>query len=106
MTQGEFARAIHVSPTSVSRWIKHGDRPKAEHLEPISDILVVDYDLLATRAGYRPKELMLEVDPASAEGQLVPIIRKIEWTERDIEMFKAQLNVMAERFPKKERGDG
>lgn len=81
LTQGEFAKAIGVSPTSVSRWIKHGDRPKAEHIDPISDVLVLDYDLVATKAGYRPRELSMEVDPTSPEGQLVPMIRQIAWTD-------------------------
>lgn len=89
MTQKEFADAIGVSPTSVSRWIKHGDRPKAEHIDPISDVLVLDYDLVATRAGYRPKELMLEVDPTSPEGQLIPLIRKVKWSEGEIERAKS-----------------
>jgi hypothetical protein len=37
----------------------------------------------------------LEVEPTVAVVQFVPIICQIEWTERDIALFKAQLEAMA-----------
>lgn len=99
MTQAQFAKAIGVSPTSVSRWIKHGDQPKGIHLERIADVLVSDYDLVATKAGYRPKELMLEVDPNSPEGQLVPMIRQVTWTDDYLDTVKSILKGWIDKSP-------
>lgn len=103
MNQKQFAEAIGVSQTSVSRWIKHGDRPKAEHLEAMSDVLVIDYDFLITKAGYRPRELMLQVDPKSPEGILVPWIRKIAWDKDNTELFRKQLESWASMWPAKRK---
>jgi transcriptional regulator with XRE-family HTH domain len=77
MTQGEFAKKIGVSPTSVSRWIKHGDRPKAEHLDPISDVLVLNYDVVATKAGYRPQDP--EADPETRFSEALELIIRVNW---------------------------
>lgn len=69
MTQNEFASAIGASKSSVSRWT-NGDAPKGTFVERIADVLVLDYDIVATRAGYRIPELML-VDPESPEAKLL-----------------------------------
>lgn len=94
LNQSEFAKLVGVGTSTVSRWI-NGRLPEASLLERIADVLVLDYDILATRAGYRPREL-LEMDPDSAEAQLLPYIRAIEWSERELEMVKAQLRFLAE----------
>lgn len=75
--QSEFARRLGVSQGTVSRWV-NGRVPDAEYIEKISDVLVVDYDVVATEAGIRPREL-LNVDPDSATAQLMPLIEKIDW---------------------------
>jgi transcriptional regulator with XRE-family HTH domain len=100
-TQNEFARQVGVSSSTVSRW-GEGDQPKGSHIDAISDVLVLDYDIVATRAGYRPRGLM-EIDPDSAEAQLLPYIRAIDWEghERELDMIKAQLELIA----KAQRGE-
>jgi len=90
MNQTEFAAKVGVKHPTVSRWVS-GRRPEAELIERIADVLVLDYDFVATKAGYRPRELTLEVDPESPEGQLVPLIRKMRWTDERLEQFKAEL---------------
>ncbi len=96
MSQNEFAKAVGVSPTSVSRWI-NGDQPKGEHIDPIADVLVLDYDLVNNRAGYRPREL-LQIDPNSPEAQLLPYIRAIDWEThaRELALIKRQLEFIVE----------
>lgn len=76
------------------------DQPKGAHIDAIADVLVLDYDVVATRAGYRPRELM-QIDPDSPEAQLLPYIRAIQWSDRELEMIKAQLRFLAES----QRGD-
>lgn len=91
MTQAAFAKKIGVSDTSVSRWV-NGDKPKAEHIDAIADVLVLDFDFVFTMAGIRPAELMMEVDPMSPEGQLLPFIREIDWGKDDrLEKMKHDL---------------
>ena len=46
---------------------------------------------------------MLDVDPASPEGQLVPLIRAIKWTDRDLVGIKAQLEYLATQQSNGER---
>lgn len=79
---------------TISRWLR-GRKPEAELLERLADVLVVDYDYLATMVGYRPREL-LQLDPDSPEAQLLPYIRAIDWTDRDLKMIKRQLEFLAE----------
>jgi hypothetical protein len=62
-------------------------------LERLSDVLVLDFDLVATKAGYRPKEVG-PGDLTEAEAVLLPLIRKIKWTpdrlrvaRRDLQWF-------------------
>ena len=82
--------------TSVSRWI-HGRRPNGEYIERIADVLVLDYDLVATKAGYRPREL-LELDPDSATARLMPLIEQIDWDARPghLEEVEAEFRFMIE----------
>ena len=75
--QTDFARRLEVSQGTVSRWIQ-GRQPEATYIDRIADVLALDYDLVATKAGYRPHEL-LQLDPDSATAQLMPLIEKIDW---------------------------
>lgn len=103
-TQGEFAKRLGVSPTTVSRWV-HGRAPEASFLDAISDILVIDYDVLATKAGYRPQEL-LEVDPDSPTAQLMPLIQEVNWNRYPdrLESLKMELRWMIERDRESKKG--
>lgn len=93
LSQNEFAKKADVSKSTVSRWM--GDyQPSGLFVDRIADVLVLDYDLVATRAGYRPKEL-LQVDPESAEARLLPYIRQIEWTDEAFEMIRRQLEFLS-----------
>lgn len=96
LNQAEFAKLIGVGTSTVSRWI-NGRIPEAKFIDPISDVLVLDFDVVATRAGYRPKEL-LQVDPNSAEAELLPYIRAIDWKnhQRELEMIRRNLEFLAE----------
>jgi transcriptional regulator with XRE-family HTH domain len=92
MNQAEFAIALGVGTSTVSRWV-NGRVPEAALLEKIADVLIVDYDVVATKAGYRPKEL-LQVDPNSPEARLLPLIRQVPWDERQLRMFEEQLRIL------------
>lgn len=96
MNLSEFATAVGVSLSSVSRWV-HGRKPRADYLERIADVLVLDYDLVSTRAGIRPQGLD-GFQPGSAEAVLLPLIRRIDW-ERDpkrLKMFERDLRWLIE----------
>lgn len=96
MNQTEFAGAVKTSGTTVSRWI-HGRMPNGRYIERIADVLVLDYDLVATKAGYRPREL-LEIDPESATARLMPLIEQIDWETRPgrLEGLEFELRQMIE----------
>lgn len=101
-TRTETAKKLGVTKMTVGRWV-NGRVPEASYIERIADVFLADYDLVATKAGYRPRELILEVDPESAEGQLVPIIRQIAWDDRSLKSAVLYMEGLAKMFPK--RGD-
>jgi len=101
----EAAEKLGVTKMTVGRWVA-GRVPEAKYLERISDVFVTDYDYVATLAGLRPRELMLEVDPESPEGQLVPLIRKAEWTPDRLESVKALLRTYEQRDRKRRAAEG
>ena len=49
-----FAEAIGVSHVTVGRWVA-GRPPHAKYIDAIADVLLLDYDEVAERAGYRPR---------------------------------------------------
>lgn len=53
MNQREFAKALGVSTSTVSRWLS-GRTPEAPYCDVIADVLRVDVDTVLTIAGYRP----------------------------------------------------
>lgn len=79
MTQNEFASAIGASKSSVSRWI-NGDAPKGTYVERIADVLVLDYDFVATKAGIRPRELAEDEDDI-IKRELLPMLRRIDFSD-------------------------
>lgn len=80
MTQNEFAIAIGVSKSTVSRWI-NGDTPKGQFIEKIADVLVLSYDFVNTKVGYRPKELDDEGEDI-VKREILPMIQKIDWSDK------------------------
>lgn len=98
MSQAEFARRSGFSTGVVSGWYQGKRVPEPASVDRIADVLALDMDYVLTMAGHRPPAF--EVDPASPEGILVPIIRRIEWTERDVENMRLQLEGMAKKWPK------
>lgn len=96
MNQSEFAKRVGVGTSTVSRWV-NGRKPEADLIDAIADVLVLDYDLVATKAGYRPREL-LELDPDSATARLMPLIEQIDWDARPgrLEGLEFELRQMIE----------
>lgn len=93
MSQGEFARRVGVSATTVSRWV-NGRVPDGQFIERIADVLLLDADEVLTRSGYRPPDS--ELDPDSPEGRIIALVKRIHWTDRDAEIIEAQLRLMIE----------
>lgn len=103
LNQSEFALKMGVGHSTVSRWVS-GRSPEARFLEQIADVLFVDYDLVATRAGYRP--VLPDIDPASREAEVLGLVHRINWERQGegVEMVVDMLHVLAKRLPKpKER---
>ena len=95
MNQAEFAEKVDASPTTVSRWI-NGRVPAGKYLQRIADVLLLDYDLVATKAGYRPTTLDRHRDPESPEAQLMPLIQRIDWTDDRLSSAMALLRSFVE----------
>ncbi len=89
--RADAAKRIGVDPSTISRWL-NGDRlPSPELVERIADVLVVDYDFVATKAGYRPRELDGDEDDI-IKRELLPLMRQIDWTRGlALEAVKANL---------------
>lgn len=95
LNQGELAERVGVSGTTVSRWI-YGRQPAGKYIDLIADALSRDYDTVATKAGYRPPNV--EVDSDSATARLMPLIEKIDWMSIPgrLEEVEAQFRAMIE----------
>lgn len=94
LSQTEFASQVGVTQGTVSKWLQ-GRKPQGKYFDLIAAAFNLTYDDVATRVGDRPPNFT--VDPSSPEGQFVPLIRKIKWTDRDVRMFKALLKDMVEQ---------
>lgn len=73
----------------VSRWVRDERVPRPDTIDHIADVLGVDVDYALTMAGHRPATF--EVDPESPEGKLIPIIRRIHWTDERLYAVEHQL---------------
>jgi transcriptional regulator with XRE-family HTH domain len=100
MNQSDFAERVGASTTTVSRWI-HGRVPQAKYIDPISDVLVLDYDLVATKAGYRPA--IHEVPPDSREARAAHLVSRIDWDAPGAEAVVSMLEQFAMNAPKRGR---
>lgn len=96
LNQAEFAERVGASATTVSRWI-NGRVPAAKYIDDIANVLLLDYDLVATRAGIRPRSLLdKRNDPESPEAQLMPLIQRINWTPERLQTALAFLGSLVE----------
>lgn len=103
LSQEEFASKVQVSQATVSRWM-NGRRPAGRYIDPIADVLLLDYDLVSSKAGYKPVA-SLSVDPESAIARLVPLIEKVNWEAYPgrLESLENELRFMIESTRKTER---
>lgn len=74
--KSEAAKALGVSPVTIGRWLK-GRKPEAALVERVADVFVTDYDFLATMVGYRPRELMVGLDPLSDKARLMSKLQRV-----------------------------
>jgi transcriptional regulator with XRE-family HTH domain len=88
----DLAKRLNSSNGTVSNWMNGVRTPNPETVMRIASVLGADVDYLLTLAGHRPPDPYF--DPDSAEAQLLPYIRAIEWTPRDLAIIKAQLETM------------
>lgn len=95
MNQVEFSEKVGASATTVSRWI-NGRVPAGRYLQHIADVLLLDYDLVAERAGYRPRKLRERSDPDSPLAQLMPLIERVEWTDERLRTAMGLLRTMVD----------
>lgn len=83
MSRAEFAKKVGVSHVTVGRWI-NGRVPDAGYIDPIADVLVLDYDKVATKAGYRPRLPMEGLDKFHALAD--PYARKLDWDDPEVQL--------------------
>jgi transcriptional regulator with XRE-family HTH domain len=91
--QADFARAVGVDVSLVSRWL-HGRRPDPASLERVAAGLGVDLDALLTLAGHRPRSSR-DDDPHVAT--LVAKVRQIRWTPERFLIVDALLDDLRHR---------
>lgn len=105
MSQEDFADKVGVAQGTVSRWVK-GRRPAGKYIDLISDVLMLDYNIVATKAGYRPRT-MLEIDPDGPVARLVPLIERIDWTQypERLDSLVFELELMIKRGRSKHKED-
>lgn len=94
VTQAEAARRLNISTGRISEWLSGKMIPSAASCVRIAKVFKVDEDEVLVAAGRRTADP--HYDPDSAESQLLPYIRAIDWTERDLKMIKRQLEFLAE----------
>ena len=91
--QADFARAVGVDVSMVSRWMQ-GRRPDPASLERVAAGLGVDLDALLTLAGHRPQTAR-DDDPQVAT--LVAKVRQIQWTPERFLIVDALLDDLRHR---------
>ena len=93
-TQADLARRMGSSTGSVAHWVTGARVPQPSTIKVMAETFGADTDYLLTLAGHRQPDPYY--DPDSPESQLLPYIRAIEWTDRDLKMIKRQLEFLAE----------
>lgn len=99
VTQAEASRLLGVSTGRISEWASGKMVPNSESARKIAKTFLVDEDEVLVAAGRRSEDPVF--DPGSPEAQLLPYIRAINWSDRELEMIKTQLRFLAET----QRGD-
>jgi transcriptional regulator with XRE-family HTH domain len=94
--QSEFAQAVGVDHSVVSRWITGDRTPSPAMVQHMAQTLGVDEDALLQCAGYRrgpPREPSLE------QADLIAKIRQIRWTRDRYLAVDALLENLRQRDP-------
>jgi transcriptional regulator with XRE-family HTH domain len=104
MRQADLARRLHTSTGTVSDWINNKRLPSPTSVERISDVLVLDYDLVATKAGYRPA--IHEVPPDSREARAAHLVTRIDWETQAAGFTLTLLEQLALEVPKRGEAEG
>lgn len=75
-------------------------------IDKIADVLCVDIDHVLTLAEHRPA--VFEVNPDSPEGDLLPLIRQVDWASRPgrLEEMQAELRFMIDVDQRSKRKGG
>jgi transcriptional regulator with XRE-family HTH domain len=104
MNQNEFALKVGVGRSTVSRWA-NDQQPSGEYIDPIADVLVLDYDLVATKAGYRPA--VYETPPSEREARVMELAKRIDWDldELSLRLAVLQLEELAQVHSKTRSGE-
>src|SRR4051794_10303680 len=95
--QTEFAQAVGVDHSVVSRWITGDRTPSAAMVQHIAQTLGVDEDDLLQWAGYRQGSSR-EMSPEQAD--LMAKIRQIRWTRDRYLAVDALLENLRQRDPR------
>jgi transcriptional regulator with XRE-family HTH domain len=95
--QSEFAQAVGVDHSVVSRWLKGDRAPSPAMVQHIAQTLGVDEDELLHLAGYR-RGAPREVSPELAD--LMAKIRQIYWTRDRYLAVDALLENLRQRDPR------
>jgi transcriptional regulator with XRE-family HTH domain len=95
--QSEFAQAVGVDHSVVSRWITGDRTPSPTMVQHLAQTLGVDEDALLQCAGYRqgpPRE------PSPEQADLIAKIRQIRWTRDRYLAVDALLENLRQRDPR------
>lgn len=92
MSPADFANEYHFDTGSISRYLNGSRNPSPKVVDRIADALRVDVNVALIAAGHKPPDIT--IDPNSPEARLLPLIRAIPWTERDLYLFEEQLRLL------------
>jgi transcriptional regulator with XRE-family HTH domain len=85
----DLARKIEVSHVTVGRWL-NGRQPDAKYIDALADALLLDYDLVSERAGYRPRLPKERLDVI--HERLDPRLVRVHWDDSRFRMIESILN--------------
>lgn len=75
----DLSRRMKVNHGTISMWLSGQRNPSAKSVRKLAQALGVDEDVALIAAGHKSPDPYLE--PDSPETRLLPLIRKVEWTE-------------------------
>ena len=98
LSQSAFARRISSDAGTVSHWV-HGRRmPSPESCRKLADALNVNRDSLLALAGHRAMEDT--PDPLAPELALMAKIKRIRWTDTQVQLVGGLLDDLTRLYPK------